>query len=69
MVWAVLGLLALINLCLLIYIYQELKERLYSMEEAIIVTKRSLLDIDIELSRQIKNISKEIIVTNYLKIP
>lgn len=39
------------------------------MEEAIIVTKRSLLDIDIELSRQIKNISKEIIVTNYLKIP
>ena len=49
--------------------YRELKERLYSIEEAIIVTKRSLLDTDIELSRQIKNISKEIIVTNYLKIP
>ena len=49
--------------------YQELKERLYSIEESIIVTKRSLLDADIELSRQIKNISKEIIVTNYLKIP
>lgn len=49
--------------------YRELKERLYSIEESIINTKRSLLDADIELSRQIKKLPKEIAVKNYLKIP
>jgi hypothetical protein len=68
-VWAALGLLALTNIILVVWLYNELKERFYVIQELILMTERSLLNSDIEIEQKIKNIPKEMIIKNYLKIP
>lgn len=66
---AVLVVLALINIILVIWLYNELKERFYVIQELILMTERSLLNSDIEIEQKIKKIPKEIAIKNYLKIP
>ena len=65
----VLIILALINILLVIWLYTELKERFYTIQELILTTERSLLNSDIEIEQKIKNLPKEIVIKNVLKIP
>ena len=69
MVWAALGLLALTNIILVIWLYNELKERFYVIQELILMTERSLLNSDLQIEKKIKSIPKEMIIKNVLKIP
>lgn len=65
----ILIILALINIILVIWLYNEFKERFYTIQELILMTERSLLNSDIEIEQKIKNLSKEIVIKNVLKIP
>jgi hypothetical protein len=65
----VLGILALTNIILVIWLYNKLKERFYVIQELILTTERSLLNSDIEIEQKIKSLSKEIVIKNVLKIP
>jgi hypothetical protein len=61
-----LGLLALIDIWIVVFLYQKLKET----ELSLIQTIMSVSRIDTEtLQREIKNIPKEMVIKNYLKIP
>jgi hypothetical protein len=52
-----------------IWLYNEFKERFYTIQELILMTERSLLNSDIEIEQKIKSLSKEIVIKNVLKIP
>lgn len=69
MVWVALGIQALINIILVIWLYAKLKERFYTIQELILMTERSLLNSDIEIEQKIKSLPKEIVIKNVLKIP
>jgi hypothetical protein len=61
-----LGLLALIDIWIVVFLYQKLKEA----ELSLIQTIRSVSRIDTEtLQREIENIPKEMVIKNYLKLP
>jgi hypothetical protein len=61
-----LGLLALIDIGIVVFLYQKLKEA----ELSLIQTIRSVSRIDTEtLQREIENIPKEMVIKNYLKLP
>jgi hypothetical protein len=65
-VWVALGLLALIDIWIVLFLYQELKKS----ELSLIQTIRSVSRIDTEtLQREIENIPKEMVIKNYLKLP
>ena len=64
--WVALGLLALIDIWIVVFLYQKLKET----ELSLIQTIMSVSRIDTEtLQREIKNIPKEMVIKNYLKLP
>ena len=64
--WVALGLLALIDIWIVVFLYQKLKET----ELSLIQTIMSVSRIDTEtLQKEIKNIPKEMVIKNYLKLP
>ena len=69
MVWVALGLLALIDIWVVTFLYQELKKSELTLMQSLLEISKTTVACSESLKREIKNIPKEIVVKNVLKIP
>ena len=69
MVWAALGLLALIDIWIVTFLYQELKKSELSLMQSLLEVSKTTVASSESLKREIKNIPKEMVIKNYLKLP
>ena len=69
MVWVALGLLALIDIWIVVFLYQELKETELSLMQSLLEVSKTTVASSESLKREIKNIPKEMVIKNYLKLP
>jgi hypothetical protein len=65
----VLGLLALIDIWIVVFLYQELKKAELTLMQSLLEISKTTVACSESLKREIKNIPKEIVVKNVLKIP
>jgi hypothetical protein len=68
-VWVVLGLLALIDIWIVVFLYQELKKSELSLMQSLLEISKTTVACSESLKREIKNIPKEMVIKNYLKLP
>lgn len=69
MVWVVLGLLALIDIWIVVVLYQKLKETELSLMQSLLELSKITVASSESLKKEIENIPKEMIIKNYLKLP
>ena len=69
MVWVALGLLALIDIWIVVFLYQKLKETELSLMQSLLEVSKTTVASSESLKREIKNIPKEMVIKNYLKLP
>ena len=66
MVWVALGLLALIDIWIVVFLYQKLKETELSLMQSLLDISNITVASSESLKREIKNIPKEMVIKNYL---
>lgn len=69
MVWVALGILALIDICIVTFLYQELKKAELTLMQSLLEISKTTVASSESLKREIKSIPKEIVIKNVLKIP
>ena len=67
MVWVALGLLALIDIWIVVFLYQKLKETELSLMQSLLDISNITVASSESLKREIKSIPKEIVIKNVLK--
>ena len=65
----ILIILALIDIWIVVFLYQKLKETELSLMQSLLEISKTTVACSESLKREIKNIPKEMVIKNYLKLP